>query len=69
MSSPSENRYVENINRCVTDGLVKTAGGIVMGATVALLFMRRRRWPVWIGAGFGIGLSYRKCEENMKSLK
>ncbi|XP_022231368.1 MICOS complex subunit Mic10-like [Drosophila obscura] len=67
--SSSEDRYRESRNRCFADAIVKTAGGIVMGATVALLFLRRRRWPVWIGAGFGIGLAYRSCERNMKALK
>ncbi|XP_022209208.1 MICOS complex subunit Mic10 [Drosophila obscura] len=61
--------YRENVNRCISDGLVKAAGGMAIGASVSLLFLRRRRWPIWIGAGYGIGLAYRNCLKDLKEVK
>ncbi|EDW29790.1 GL14995 [Drosophila persimilis] len=68
-SSCSDDSNRESLGRCVCDVIVKAAGGMVIGAGVSLWFLRRRRWPVWMGAGFGVGLACRNCEKDMKALK
>ncbi|EDV33888.1 uncharacterized protein Dana_GF19235 [Drosophila ananassae] len=69
MSTAPEDRLRENLNRCLSDALVKGIGGLVIGSVVTLLFFRRRIWPIWLGTGFGVGMAYRGCEKELNSLK
>ncbi|XP_060525095.1 MICOS complex subunit Mic10-like [Cylas formicarius] len=54
-------------NRCFSDALIKFAGGILMGSVFSVLFLRRRRWPILMGAGFGLGMSYSNCEKDLNA--
>ncbi|KAJ0180257.1 hypothetical protein K1T71_003661 [Dendrolimus kikuchii] len=58
----ADDTYSAKLDMCLTDGIVKTGSGIVLGALVSTLFMRRRRWPIIAGMGMGIGLAYANCE-------
>ncbi|KAH8274671.1 hypothetical protein KR018_003914 [Drosophila ironensis] len=69
MPTAPEDRVRENLNRCVSDALVKGVGGLVIGSVVTLLFFRRRIWPVWLGTGFGVGMAYRGCEKELNAMK
>ncbi|XP_016993034.1 MICOS complex subunit Mic10 [Drosophila takahashii] len=68
MSTAPEDRLRENLNRCLSDSLVKGFGGLVIGSVVTLLFFRRRIWPVWLGTGFGVGMAYRGCEKELNEV-
>jgi len=68
MSTAPEDRLRENLNRCLSDSLVKGFGGLVIGSVVTLLFFRRRIWPVWLGTGFGVGMAYRGCEKELNDV-
>lgn len=46
-----------------------SAGGLIIGSVASLLFFKRRVWPTWLGAGFGVGVAYSNCEKNLNSLK
>ncbi|XP_017129298.1 MICOS complex subunit MIC10 [Drosophila elegans] len=70
----SSNVFIEDqmgrrLDRCVSDALIKGCGGLVIGSAVSLLFFKRGAWPALIGAGFGIGVAYRTCENNLNSFK
>ncbi|CAK1552661.1 unnamed protein product [Leptosia nina] len=45
----AEEDYSAKLDKCLTDGIVKTGGGIVLGALTSVLFFKRRRWPVIAG--------------------
>ncbi|KAH8289435.1 hypothetical protein KR054_005145, partial [Drosophila jambulina] len=64
-----EDRLRENLNRCLSNALVKGFGGLVIGSVVTFLFFRRRIWPVWLGTGFGVGVAYRGCEKELNEIK
>ncbi|VVC99438.1 unnamed protein product [Leptidea sinapis] len=58
--------YSAKLDMCLTDGIVKTGGGLLLGTLSSLLFFKRRRWPIIAGIGVGIGLAYANCEHEMK---
>nr|XP_016932655.1 MICOS complex subunit Mic10 [Drosophila suzukii] len=64
-----EEQIGKRLDRCVSDTLVKGCGGLFIGSAAALLFFKRRAWPAWVGAGFGIGVAYKTCEKDLISLK
>lgn len=45
-----------------------TGGGLVLGTVFSLLFFKRRRWPIIMGGGFGIGMAYSNCEKDINSV-
>lgn len=49
--------------------LIHTAGGLFVGTVVSLLFFKARRFPIVLGAGFGLGVAYRNCEEELNANK
>ncbi|XP_041674777.1 MICOS complex subunit mic10 [Drosophila eugracilis] len=49
--------------------MMSESGGLVVGTALSLLFFKKRAWPAWVGAGFGIGVAYRTCEMEINSLK
>lgn len=44
------------------------AGGVVLGSVFTLLFFQRRKWPIFAGAGFGVGMAYANCEREMNNI-
>ncbi|KAK5645061.1 hypothetical protein RI129_006361 [Pyrocoelia pectoralis] len=55
-------------NRCFTDGLLKFTGGFLIGTVVSFLFFKKRKWPMILGGGFGIGMAYSNCERDLNSM-
>ncbi|KAL7303131.1 MICOS complex subunit Mic10-like [Trichogramma pretiosum] len=51
-------------DRCFADAVFKLGGGIFIGTVFSLLFVRRK-WPVITGAGFGLGMAYSNCENDI----
>lgn len=42
-------------------------GGLLIGGVFSLLFFRKRRWPIILGGGFGIGMAYSNCEKDLNA--
>ncbi|XP_057651799.1 MICOS complex subunit Mic10-like [Diorhabda carinulata] len=54
-------------DKCISDGFLKFGGGMVLGTVFSLLFFKRKRWPIIMGGGFGIGMAYSNCEKDLNS--
>ncbi|XP_076636242.1 MICOS complex subunit Mic10 [Colletes latitarsis] len=54
-------------DRCFTDALFKFGGGVFLGGVFSLFFFKRRKWPILSGAGFGLGMAYSNCQEDLNS--
>ncbi|XP_059061782.1 MICOS complex subunit Mic10-like [Achroia grisella] len=64
-----EDEYSAKLDMCLTDGIVKTGGGVLLGTLTSVLFLGRRRWPIIAGLGVGIGLAYANCEYELNPKK
>ncbi|GMM29524.1 Mic10 protein [Martiniozyma asiatica (nom. inval.)] len=42
----------------IANGVVKTGLGLGAGVVASVLLFKRRAFPVWLGAGFGLGRAY-----------
>ncbi|CAH1156052.1 unnamed protein product [Phaedon cochleariae] len=60
-----EEELVRKWDKCFSDGLLKFGGGLALGTVFSLLFFKRRRWPILMGGGFGIGMAYSNCEQDL----
>ncbi|ENN70396.1 MICOS complex subunit Mic10 [Dendroctonus ponderosae] len=54
-------------DKCLSDSVIKFGGGIVLGSVFSLLFFKRRRWPILMGGGFGVGMAYSNCEKDINA--
>ncbi|CAH0555048.1 unnamed protein product [Brassicogethes aeneus] len=54
-------------DRCLSDAALKFGGGIVLGSIFSILFFKKRRWPVLMGGGFGVGMAYSNCEKDLNA--
>ncbi|KAJ8983802.1 hypothetical protein NQ317_008928 [Molorchus minor] len=54
-------------DKCLSDGVFKFGGGLVLGAVFSILFFKRKSWPVLMGGGFGIGMAYSNCEKDINA--
>ncbi|GLV44519.1 uncharacterized protein CBL_10324 [Carabus blaptoides fortunei] len=61
----SEDELGRRWDRCMTDGVLKLGGGALVGTVLSLLFFKRRKWPIIMGSGFGIGMAYKNCENQL----
>ncbi|KAI0979031.1 hypothetical protein GJ496_003414 [Pomphorhynchus laevis] len=59
---PSEQVYYRKGEICLANGIFATACGFTVGSLFSLLFMKRQMWPMILGCGFGLGLSYSNCQ-------
>lgn len=68
MSSPThkEDKIGQTWDRCYSDALFKMGGGVLIGTVFSLLFVRKR-WPIVIGGGFGLGMAYSNCEKELNA--
>ncbi|XP_076751137.1 uncharacterized protein LOC143423584 [Xylocopa sonorina] len=67
MATWTEDEIGRKWDRCFTDTLFKFGGGILLGGVYSLLFGKRKKWPIIIGAGFGLGAAYVNCQEDLNS--
>ncbi|CAG9760161.1 unnamed protein product [Ceutorhynchus assimilis] len=69
MSSPvyTEEELGKKWDKCVSDTVIKFGGGIVLGSLFSLLFFKRKGWPILMGGGFGIGMAYSNCENDLNA--
>ncbi|KAL1492093.1 hypothetical protein ABEB36_012586 [Hypothenemus hampei] len=69
MSSPVyvEEELGRKWDKCVSDAVIKFGGGIVLGSVFSLLFFKRKRWPILMGGGFGVGMAYSNCEKDLNA--
>ncbi|XP_045491469.1 MICOS complex subunit MIC10-like [Colias croceus] len=65
----AEDDYSAKLDLCLTDAIVKTGGGVLLGALTSVLFFKRRRWPMIAGMGMGVGLAYANCEYELNPKK
>ncbi|CAH1969226.1 unnamed protein product [Acanthoscelides obtectus] len=54
-------------DKCISDSILKFGGGLVLGGVFSLLFFKRKRWPILMGGGFGIGMAYSNCEKDLNA--
>ncbi|KAL2728721.1 MICOS complex subunit Mic10-like [Vespula squamosa] len=66
-ASWSEDDIGRKWDRCFADAFLKLSCGVVIGGVVSLFFFRRRKWPLIIGAGFGLGMAYSECEREINA--
>ncbi|KAF7992696.1 hypothetical protein HCN44_005040 [Aphidius gifuensis] len=62
----SEDQIGRKWDHCFADAVIKLGGGIVVGSVVSLLFFRRR-WPIVVGGGFGLGMAFSNCENEINA--
>ncbi|XP_071446304.1 MICOS complex subunit Mic10-like [Hetaerina americana] len=67
MASRSEDELGKKWDRCITDALIKFAGGIVVGTAFSLVLFKRRKWPIIFGTGFGVGMAYENCQQDINA--
>ncbi|XP_034242484.1 MICOS complex subunit Mic10-like [Thrips palmi] len=69
MSRPifSEDEPGRKWDKCVTDAVLKTGGGVAIGAVCSVLFFSRKGWPLLFGGGFGVGMAYANCERALNN--
>ncbi|KAL9891474.1 MICOS complex subunit MIC10-like [Glossina fuscipes fuscipes] len=61
----AEDEYGKKLDRCVTDGIIKSTGGFLIGTVLSLTFFKRKAWPILVATGFGAGMAYRTCEKEL----
>lgn len=49
-------------DRCLSDSVIKIAGGLGIGVIVSVFFFKRRPWPIAFGGGVGLGMGYANCQ-------
>ncbi|XP_044754570.1 MICOS complex subunit Mic10-like [Coccinella septempunctata] len=54
-------------DRCITDGLLKFSSGLLIGGLFSVLFFKKKRWPLLMGSGFGVGMAYSNCEKDLNA--
>ncbi|XP_071840619.1 MICOS complex subunit Mic10-like [Apostichopus japonicus] len=58
----SENVLGRKWDRCVSDSLIKIAGGLGVGVIFSVFLFKRRPWPIAFGGGVGLGMGYANCQ-------
>jgi len=65
MPEDSEQEIPSALDKCVADTLIKTGAGVVTGGVLSLIVLRRRLWPVTLGAGIGLGMAMANCQHKL----
>ena len=64
----SEDEVGENYDRCLTNTITCTAGGLGVGLLASLVFFRRKMWPITLGGGFGLGMAFGNCQNDFRNI-
>uniref|UniRef100_A0A0N4ZLA6 MICOS complex subunit MIC10 n=1 Tax=Parastrongyloides trichosuri TaxID=131310 RepID=A0A0N4ZLA6_PARTI len=67
MGYRSEDLYAEKWDRCFADTGLKVAAGVATGILASFLIFQRRTFPVWLGAGWGLGSGFTNCNHEINS--
>ncbi|GAB6031302.1 hypothetical protein CHUAL_009098 [Chamberlinius hualienensis] len=54
-------------DRCVSDTLIKVGAGFAVGAVASLILFRRRKWPLLVGTGAGLGMGLSNCQHSLNN--
>ncbi|XP_049866871.1 MICOS complex subunit MIC10-like [Pectinophora gossypiella] len=65
----TDDQFSQKIDMCLTDAVVKTGSGLLLGALTSVLFLKKRRWPLIAGMGMGVGLAWAHCEHDLNPPK
>ena len=55
------------IKNCNNQIFTVLGGGLFLGTVFSLLFFKRRRFPIILGTGFGVGVAYTNCERDLNA--
>ncbi|XP_039278076.1 uncharacterized protein LOC120350054 [Nilaparvata lugens] len=64
----TEDKFNKEMRLFANDALVKMTTGALIGALGCLLFVRRRRWPILLGATYGLAHAAKNCESAISEL-
>lgn len=64
----SEDEVGEKYDRCLTNTITCTAGGIGVGLLASLAFFGRKPWPITLGGGFGLGMAFGNCQSDFRNI-
>lgn len=65
--TPSANLLNDKWDIVLSNTVVKTGLGVGAGVLASVLLFKRRAFPVWIGAGFGLGRGYSEGDAVFRS--
>jgi len=63
----SEDVLGNKLDSCLADATVKIGAGIAIGAVSSLFLFKRKAWPLTVGAGAGVGMSYSDCDKEINT--
>ncbi|KAJ8725372.1 hypothetical protein PYW08_003555 [Mythimna loreyi] len=58
---PDDRSIITTIQLCVSDALVKSGAGVLIGTVTSMFFVNRKRWPIIVGFGLAMGFSWANC--------
>lgn len=64
----TEDKFNKEMRLFANDALVKMTTGALIGGLACLLFMRKRRWPMLLGATYGLAHAAKNCETAISEL-
>ncbi|KXN74858.1 DUF543-domain-containing protein [Conidiobolus coronatus NRRL 28638] len=64
ISVPSEQFLSEKRDRCISNLIVNGGLGLCLGVVTSVVFFKRRAFPVYLGAGFGLGTALADCQRS-----
>ncbi|XP_071500097.1 MICOS complex subunit Mic10-like [Diadema antillarum] len=62
----SEDVLGQKWDRCISDTLIKVAGGLGLGVVFSVFIFKRRPWPIAFGSGIGLGMGYANCQHDFR---
>uniref|UniRef100_A0A2H1WPS2 MICOS complex subunit MIC10 n=1 Tax=Spodoptera frugiperda TaxID=7108 RepID=A0A2H1WPS2_SPOFR len=63
---PKDRSIATVIQLCITDACVKGGAGAFLGTLSSMFFINRRRWPIIMGLGIGLGFSCASCHSPLR---
>ncbi|KAI9026384.1 hypothetical protein DFJ74DRAFT_664144 [Hyaloraphidium curvatum] len=57
----SDELLARRYDKCIANAVTKGGVGFFVGLGLAILFFRRKQFPVPLATGFGLGMAYAEC--------